>query len=219
MHHRARSAEAKQRRAEDLLAAARDLAAERGGVRHLTLAAVTAAAGLHPSAVRRYFASREELLLELAEREWKQWSDAVTTRLADQRALTPAETATLVSSTLAAQPLFCDLLTHVPLSLEGDVDLERARRYKTRSFEAYDAIVEALTVAGTMSAAQIQDLITTALGVTANLWQIAHPTPTLAQLYAQQARWRHAALDFEPRLTRLLRAAAIGLADYSRRTP
>ncbi|MCW2862140.1 MAG: transcriptional regulator, TetR family, partial [Actinoallomurus sp.] len=65
MHRRARSQEAKLRRAEDLLEAARALAADRGGVRHITLAAVTEAAGLHPSAVRRYFASKEELLLEL----------------------------------------------------------------------------------------------------------------------------------------------------------
>jgi AcrR family transcriptional regulator len=211
MHHRARSAEAKLRRAEDLLDAARVLAADRGGIRHLTLAAVTEAAGLHPSAVRRYFSSREELLLELAERGWEQWRDAVTARLAGAHGLTPAGTATVVSSTLASLPLFCDLLTHVPLSLEGDVGIERARRYKTRSFEAYDVIVKTLTATGTMTAVQVQDLITTALGLTANLWQISHPTPTLARLYEQEPRWGHAALDFEPRLTRLLQAAAIGL--------
>jgi AcrR family transcriptional regulator len=52
-HQRARSVEDKQRRAEDLLDAARVLAAELGGVRHVTLAAVTERAGLHPSGVRR----------------------------------------------------------------------------------------------------------------------------------------------------------------------
>ena len=64
IHRRARSAEDKRKRTNDLLAAARQLATERGGVRHVTLAAVTDVAGLHPSAVRRYFASKEELLLE-----------------------------------------------------------------------------------------------------------------------------------------------------------
>ena len=212
MHRRARSQEAKLRRAEDLLAAARVLAAERGGVRHLTLAAVTEAAGLHPSAVRRYFASKEELLLELAERGWNEWRDTLADRLAGVGGLTPPETAAAVSATLASLPLFCDLLTHVPLSLEGEVDIERARRYKTRSFEAYDTIVETLTATGTMTAGQVQDLIATALGVTANLWQLSHPTPTLAELYAQEPRWGHVALDFEPRLTRLLQATATGLA-------
>jgi AcrR family transcriptional regulator len=212
MHSRARSEEAKLRRAEDLLAAAGTLAAELGGVRHLTLAAVTKAAGLHPSAVRRYFASKEELLLELAERGWREWRDALTAHLAGARGLTPAETATAVASTLTGLPLLCDLLTHVPLSLEGEVDIERARRHKINTFAAYDTIIETLAATGTMTTDQLHDLMATALGVTANLWQLAHPTRSLARLYAQEPRWGHAALDFEPRLTRLLRATAAGLA-------
>ncbi|WP_422771089.1 TetR family transcriptional regulator [Plantactinospora sp. WMMC1484] len=211
MARRARSPQAKARRAEDLLEAAQSLAAERGGVRHVTLAAVTEAAGLHPSAVRRYFESREELLLELAERGWHEWRDILAARLDGARGRTPPETAAVVGSTLTALPLFCDLLTHVPLSLEGEVGIERARRYKTRSFEAYDAIVDTLTASGTMTVGQVQDLVTAALGLTANLWQLAHPTPTLARLYAQEPRWAHAALDFEARLIRLLQATATGL--------
>lgn len=212
MHSRARSQEAKLQRTEDLLRAARDLAADRGGVRHVTLASVTEAAGLHPSAVRRYFASKEELLLELAERGWREWRDALVADLAGARNLTPARTAAAVAGTLAAQPLFCDLLTHVPLSLEGEVDIERARRFKTASFAAYDDIVGALATSGTMTVAQVRDLVTAALGLTANLWQLSRPTPTLAKLYATNPRWGHAALDFEPRLTRLLQATAAGLA-------
>ena len=211
MHRRARSQEAKLRRAEDLLESARTLATDLGGVRYVTLAAVTEAAGLHPSAVRRYFASKEELLLELAERGWNQWRDNLTAHLAGARGLTPPETAAAVSTTLAALPLFCDLLTHVPLSIEGEVDIERARRYKVRSFAAYDTIVDALTTTGVMTTGQVRDLITAALGLTANLWQLSHPTASLAELYAQEPEWGHAALDFEPRLTRLLQATATGL--------
>ncbi|MBF8190106.1 TetR family transcriptional regulator [Nonomuraea sp. K274] len=212
MHRRARSQEAKLRRAEDLLDAARTLAADLGGVRHVTLAAVTELAGLHPSAVRRYFASKEELLLELAERGWQQWRDLISDHLADAYNLAPGETATAVATTLAAQPLFCDLLTHVPLSLEGDVDLQRAHRFKTNSFAAHDAIVETLTASGVMTTAQVQDLITAALGITGSLWQLSHPTATLAELYTRNPRWGHVALDFQPRLTRLLQATAEGLA-------
>ncbi|WP_049574864.1 TetR family transcriptional regulator [Streptomyces sp. SBT349] len=212
MHRRARSQEAKLRRTEDLLDAARALAAHRGGVRHLTLAAVTEAVGLHPSAVRRYFESKEELLLELAERGWVQWRDALTAHLADARGLGPEQVADALVTTLTARPLFCDLLTHVPLSLEGDVGIERARRFKANSFAAHDAIAETLAAAGTLTAARVRDLIAAALALTAYLWQVSHPTPTLAELYAQHPGWGHAALDFEPRLTRLLRATAMGLA-------
>ncbi|MBW8795769.1 MAG: TetR family transcriptional regulator [Streptomyces sp.] len=212
MQSRARSAEAKRSRAEDLLNAARSLAADLGGVRHLTLAAAARAAGLHPSAIRRYFDSREELLLELAERGWEQWRETLTARLAGVRDLTPADTAAAVAATLTAQPLFCDLLIHVPLSLEGDVGTDRAYRYKTNASAAHDAIIDALTASGTMSADAVRDLTTVALGQTAYLWQVSHPTPTLAELYTRHPRWGHFAADFEPRLTRLLQATATGLA-------
>lgn len=208
---RARSPESKARRTEDLLEAARTLASEHGGVRHLTLAAIVQAAGLHPSAVRRYFDSREELLLELAERSWNQWSGALTTRLSGVHDLAPREVAAALTATLAAEPLFCDLLTHVPLSLEGEVDLERARRFKTSSFAAHDEIVAAVAAASDMTERQVRDLITAALGMAANLWQVSHPTSTLTDLYAQEPAWGHVALDFEPRLTRLLQATASGL--------
>jgi Tetracyclin repressor-like, C-terminal domain len=100
----------------------------------------------------------------------------------------------------------------VPLNLEGEVSVERARRYKTNAFAAFDDIVEALTATGTMTTAQVHDLLVTANALAANLWQMAHPTPTLAELYIQNPGWGELALDFEPRLTRLLQATAIGLA-------
>ncbi|GIF71598.1 hypothetical protein [Asanoa siamensis] len=152
-----------------------------------------------------------ELLLELAERGWGEWRDSLAARLAGAHGLRAADLAAEVGASIAALPLFCDLLTHVPLSLEGEVSVDRARRYKTNSFAAYDEIVATLTGAGALSAPQVRDLLTVTLALTANLWQLAHPTPTLADLYAQEPRWGHAALDFEPRLTRLLQATATGL--------
>jgi Tetracyclin repressor-like, C-terminal domain len=60
------------------------------------------------------------------------------------RGLAPAELADVVSGSLERLPRFCDLLTHVVLSLEGAVRLERARRYKVAATAAYDAMTEAL---------------------------------------------------------------------------
>jgi AcrR family transcriptional regulator len=62
---RARSAESKERRAADLAGAAGALATSLG-LRNVTLAAIAEDAGVHPSAVRRYFDSREDILLTLA---------------------------------------------------------------------------------------------------------------------------------------------------------
>ena len=212
MQQRARSARDKARRAQDLLTAAESLARELGGVRHITLAPVTERAGLHRTGVRRYYASKEELLLELAERGWDQWRDAVKAEVADLSGLTPDQTAAVVSKTLASLPVFCDVLTHVPLTLEGDVGIERARRYKTSSFAVHDEIVAALNHASTMTAGQITDLLSAAIALAAYFWQQAHPPPALAALYEQDPRWGDAALDFAPRLDGLLKACAAGLA-------
>jgi AcrR family transcriptional regulator len=190
MQRRARSTDDKRQRTEDLIEAAAALASSCGGVRHVTLNAVSRRAGLDPSGVRRYFANREELFLELAERGWE---------------------------TLNALPLFCDLLTHVPLSLEGGVSIARARSYKARSFAAHDEIVGALTRSSDLEAVAAAQLITAAIALAAYLWQLAHPTDMLRQLYREEPRWEHAALDFEPRLVRLLAATASGLRGTSGR--
>ncbi|SDN54122.1 TetR family transcriptional regulator [Actinacidiphila guanduensis] len=208
---RARSVEDKTRRSEDLLNAAEELARELGGVRYVTLAPVTERAGLHRTGVRRYYASKEELLLELAERGWYRWRDAVAAEVAGRSGLGPAQTARVVSRTLIALPVFCDLMTHVPLSLEGDVDMERARRYKTNAFAAHDEIVAALEQSSTLTAEQVTSLLATAIILAAGFWQVSHPTPSLAALYEQVPRWGHVALDFGPRLERSLTAFALGL--------
>jgi len=212
MRERARSIEDKQQRSEALLDAAEALAVELGGVRFVTVAAVTERVGLHRTGVLRYYASKEELLLELAERGWGRWRDAIKTALGDRTGLGPIEIAGVLAETITLLPVFCDLLTHVTLSLEGDVDIERARRYKTNSFAAHDDIVSALDQASSMAAEQIMGLLAATLMLAAGFWQVSHPTPTLARLYEQEPRWGHVALDFAPRLRLLLQATALGLA-------
>lgn len=213
MRERARSAEDKTQRSEDLLAAAESLALELGGVRFITLAPVTERAGLHRTGVRRYYASKEELLLELAERGWRQWRDKIKTAVDGRAGLGPREVAAAMTETLASMPVFCDLLAHVAMSLEGDVEIERARRYKASSFAAHDEMVSVLDQASDMTAGQIRALVAAAIAFASAFWQISHPTPTLAALYEQVPAWGHVALDFEPRLRLLLEATAVGLAE------
>lgn len=207
---RARSSYHKQLRKDALLDAARQLAAERG-VREVTLVNVTARVGLHPTAVRRYFESREELLLELAEQGWADWCERLTARLGDARGLSAARLADIVTRSLEQLPLFCDLLTHVALSLEGAVRLERARQYKTASSRAYDAMTQALVDADAgLDHAGAQTLLTTAMCCAAYLFQLSRPSDTLRQLYAEEPRWAHDALRFREQLAGLLTAVARG---------
>jgi AcrR family transcriptional regulator len=207
---RARSQHDKELRKTALLDAARALAIERG-VREVTLTAVTVQVGLHPSALRRYFESREELLLELAEQGWDEWRSHLLARLAGTHGLSPDAVADIVSGSLEQLPLFCDLLTHVVLSLEGAVRLERARRYKIAATAAYDAMTEALVGADAgLDREGAQMLLTAAMTGAAYLFQLSRPSATLRQLYAEEPRWAHDALRFREQLSALLTTVALG---------
>jgi len=210
IRQRARSPQDKELRKTALLEAARDLATKQG-VSEVTLTAVTARVGLHPTAVRRYFESREELLLELAEQGWADWRDLLVSDLADVSGVAAREVADIVSGSLEQLPLFCDLLTHVVLGLEGAVRLERARRYKTAATVAYDAMAEALAGAGAgLDREGAQLLLTAAMSCAAYFFQLSRPTATLRQLYAEEPRWAHDALRFREQLTALLTTVALG---------
>jgi AcrR family transcriptional regulator len=209
--HRAYSPQHKEQRAADLVEAARTLAS-RDGVRAVTLTAIATQAGVHASAVRRYYASREEILLTLAEEGYRDWSHAVTTRLGDTGAIAPAELAHTLADTLAERPLFCDLLTHVTLNLEREVTYDRVRAFKTAAVGAMDDLASSIATATVLDRAQAWDLITAVIAMTAPLWQAAHPAETLTRLYAEEPAMAHVGVDFAPTLTRLLTALVDGMA-------
>jgi AcrR family transcriptional regulator len=209
---RARSAENKQRRADALVEAARSLAWE-GGVVSVTLTAVAERAGVHHSAVRRYFSSHKDVLLLLAEEGWTRWSATVRETLSAQRKPTPERVAGALAAGLAADPLFCDLLAHVPLHLEHDVETERVAEFKRGSHTAVTALAEAVGKAlpGLRDRGAL-DLIIAADALAATLWQMAHPPRALAETYAAEPEIaRTAVIEFEPTLTRLLTATCRGL--------
>jgi AcrR family transcriptional regulator len=200
-----------------LLDAADEIAAS-AGVKSVTLTSVTKAVGLHPSALRRYFESTEELLLELAERGWAAWRDELITVLDGRRGLAPAEAAEALAESLARIPVFCDLLTHAGMSLEGSVRLERARQYKLAATEAYDAMILALIEAvDGIDRAGGETILTTAMATASYLYQLSRPTDTLRELYAQEPRWAHSALRFREQLTTVLDATIRGCRSSDRR--
>lgn len=206
---RARSDQDKEVRKTALLTAARELAEDRG-VREVTLTEVTARVGLHASALRRYFESREELLLELAEQGWADWRTGLST-LVEGRRMSAPEVADAVGRSLDALPLFCDLQTHVGLSLEGAVRLERARQYKTAATTAFDAMAAALAKTGAVDEEGARTVLTAAMSCAAYMFQLSRPSPTLRKLYDEEPRWAHSALRFREQLTTVVTAVALGV--------
>ncbi len=208
---RARSAENKQERARALVEAARSLAIERG-VASVTLTAVAERAGVHHSAVRRYFDSHRDVLLQLAREGWDRWADTVVQALGPP--VTATELAAVLVDALAADPLFCDLLANVPLHLEHDVEVQRVIEFKRSS----SAAIARMSTAISASAAGFDerrglDVVVAASAMAATLWQAAHPAPPLAAAIEANAALAYVGPgDFEATLVRLLAATCVGLA-------
>jgi AcrR family transcriptional regulator len=209
---RARTEDKKRQRAAALVEAARSLALE-SGVASVTLTDVASRAGVHYSAVRRYFTSHKEVLLNLAAEGWARFSDTVCESLGRPGPMSPARVAEALAHGLADDPLFCDLLANLHLHLEHEVELERVLEFKEVSNAAVisltDAIENALPRLGRSGAF---DVLLASYSLAAPMWQMANPPKRLADEYAKRPDvppdWK---IDFTAALTRLITATCVGL--------
>jgi AcrR family transcriptional regulator len=209
---RARSAQAKQERESAILAAAQELGAARG-IRVVTLTDIAEAVGMHKSAMLRYFETREQIFLRLTAIGWHEWSADLRSRLGDLPTDAPAaEVAQAMADSLAARPMFCDLLAQAPLNLERNVSLESVRAFKLATLEEVHAISAELTRLRALTEQQAVDVIATATSLAGALWQMATPGPEVQALYRSDPRLAHATVEVGPRLTRVLTAMLAGLA-------
>jgi AcrR family transcriptional regulator len=209
---RARTEDKKRQRAAALVEAARSLALE-SGVASVTLTDVASRAGVHYSAVRRYFTSHKEVLLNLAAEGWARFSDTVCESLGQPGPMSPTRVAEALAHGLADDPLFCDLLANLHLHLEHEVELERVLEFKEVSNAAVisltDAIENALPGLGRSGAF---DVLLASYSLAAPMWQMANPPKRLADEYAKRPDvppdWK---IDFTAALTRLITATCVGL--------
>ncbi|QNT90880.1 TetR family transcriptional regulator [Streptomyces griseofuscus] len=207
---RARSAEAKQAREAAILDAARTLGRVRG-VRDVTLTDIAAAVGMHKSALLRYFETREQIFLALTAEGWRDWSAELRADLGRRSEATSAEVAAVFAGTLAARPMFCDLLAQAPLNLERNVSIESVRSFKLVTLKEVELIGGDLGRLLGLDESQSVDMIATATSLAGALWQMATPGPRLRELYRSDPRLGHAVVEVEPRLNRVLSAYLRGL--------
>lgn len=219
---RARQPEQKQQRYRAILDAARELG-RRDGVGAVSLAAIAAEVGLHKSALLRYFGTREEIFLRVAEAEWREWAGAVVAAL-DARPpggeweADAAHVARTLGGSLAERPLLCQLLLHATLTLERNVSLDAVRSFKTATGAALAAVTDAVHRAlPELDRAACAELLAVGGVVAAGLWQATHPPPVVRELYARQppvpGLEHHAGLDFGEAMVRF---GAVHLAGLRR---
>ena len=205
---RARRPEHKQQRRDAILVAARDLA-QTSGVRNVSLGAVAEAVGLAKSNISRYFGTREEIYLELLAEEWQQCSQAVVERLHHAQDTEAAITA--VAETMVERPLFCDLVSHLPTSLELNVSVDAARTFKRVLHESCAQAGAALARVTPLTPREGTELVAAAAGMAGLIYRAANPPPALAQAYAEDPELAATRPAMQPTLVRLLAALAAGL--------
>lgn len=212
---RARRPEQKQQRYEAILDAAQTLAL-RDGVAAVTLTAIAAEVGMHKSALLKYFGTREEIFLRLAESDWAAWADGLVSELGggpvDEERLVEVLTRSLVE-----RPLICQVLTtHSALSLERDVPVEAARRSKGAAMQAAGKVADAVHAAfPALDPGASRELVIATGLMAASLWQVAHPAPVVAATFDQPAEQRGfpqaAPIRFGEALARFVRIHLAGL--------
>jgi AcrR family transcriptional regulator len=205
---RARRPEHKQQRRDAILDAARDLA-RASGVRNVTLGAVAETVGLAKSNISRYFGTREEIYLDLLAEEWREYTRAASVRLRDAHDTDAAITA--LAECMADRPLFCDLLSHLPTSLEHNVSLDAARAFKQAVHEHITTTGAEITRATQLTDREAVELVAAAGGLGGLLYRAANPPPVLAQLYADDPGLAATRPTLLPTLVRMLSALAAGL--------
>jgi AcrR family transcriptional regulator len=214
---RARSEQQRQERRMAILTAAAAMLTEMP-VAEVTLNELSRRAGLAKSNVLRYFESREAVLLELLDSAWQDWLVQLDRELAG--AVDPAAALTVradrlagvVASSLASQPMLCDLISAQAAVLEHNVSPDVAARYKRSSMAAITALgVLMLRCVPELGEADAFRLAGAAVMMTAALWP--HSQPSAAMLAAYEADPALAALrlDFTSTVREVIQVMTAGL--------
>ena len=208
---RARSPEQKAQRRAAILDAAAALGRS-NGVRRVSLGDIAKAVGLTKSNVLRYFETREDIYLQLTASGYHGWAARVTARLDGLDAVGPAEIAAALAEGLAEDPLFCDLVSEGPATLEHNVSADVVLAFKGSLYEAIDDLAALLAHRQPgLNLQRANQVIAAASMLAAGLWPWCNPPPVLAGLYVTDPDVVRSPMEFVPQLRQLLEAVTVGL--------
>jgi AcrR family transcriptional regulator len=199
-----------------ILAAARELLAVRRSAA-VSLGDISERAGLAKSNVLRYFDSREAILLEVLDTEWREWLDKLNGTIpgaGPERSSYAGERllATQIADSLAERRLLCELISVMAGVLERNIQIEYARDFKRRAAQNTDRLAtlvrEVLPALPDQAAHQFAGAV---FIVTAGLWPYALPTDVIATVSAEMGVSDSLA-SFRDNLREGLAAQLIGLA-------
>ena len=198
---RARDARDKLARREQILEAALRVFDERPYA-EIKMAEVARAAGLAKGTPYLYFASKEELFLELVIAELNNWFSDVGMRLGE-RGNDPDAIAGLIASSLASRPRVARFLSLLHSVLEHNIDTEAALRFKrhaTALIEVGSAALEAQLP--TMTRERGRSFLLHLHALVVGLAQMTSPAPAVARAIEENDDLAIFRLDFEAELAK-----------------
>lgn len=211
---RARSAEQRAERRRAILDTASAMLAEMP-VAEVGLNELARRVGLAKSNVLRYYDSREAVLLELLDLSYRRWVEVVRAELAGVGGDLPERRDRMIATfvtTLAADPVLCDLFSAQAAVLERNVSVEVAVAYKRGSLESTAALAEVIgTVVPELGADGALRFCAAALMSAGALWTHTHPAPAMLEVYERHPELATFRIDFAPTLTDVLTVLVKGL--------
>ncbi|WP_405061339.1 TetR family transcriptional regulator [Kribbella sp. NBC_01505] len=184
---RARTEEQRTARQAEILAAAREMLTEMP-LTEITLNGLGRRVGLATSNVLRYFESREAVLLELVHTETAGWLDELDPLLPapDGRAGVDRQVEAAAEAwarSLAAHPLFCELISAQAVVLERKISAETAMAFKRDSLTNLARLTGLLTRAvpklATKDEVVVAQFASRATLLTGALWAQTRATESL----------------------------------------
>ncbi|MDT3400115.1 TetR family transcriptional regulator [Streptomyces sp. B1866] len=218
---RARRPEQREVRRQAILQAAVDMLADMP-VAEISLRELSRRVGLAKSNVLRYFETREAVFLELLDRAWHDWLDALeagelppppAAPLGRASAYAPVARATAES--LGRRPLLCELISVLPGVLERNVSTEVVRSFKQRALGHNSRLGRLLgeRIPELDETASIE-LASTVFTFAVGLWPLANPAPSVVAALEDPCL-AGAHVDFADRLARTTELTVAGLLNRS----
>lgn len=214
---RARSEEQRAERRRAILDTAAAML-DKQSVAQISLNELSRRVCLAKSNVLRYFESREAVLLELLDEQSSAWLAQLAVDIEtgiDPSAPAPERTdrlAALITASLAARPVLCDLISNQAAVLERNVSASVAADYK-RAAIANAGVLVRLVLAGVPEFGErdAQRYAATVLLVAGAIWTHAQPSAAMQTAYEQDVELAALRIDFAEVLRQFLEVAASGL--------
>ncbi|WP_213003887.1 TetR/AcrR family transcriptional regulator [Winogradskya consettensis] len=166
-------------------------------------------AGLAKSNVLRYFESREAILLELLDSEWKQWLAALPAQL-DGVADGPSLAVALTDS-LRSRRVLCDLLSAQAGVLERNVSADVAARYKRAALADVTALAALFRkTLPQLTAPAAEQLCAAAVMVIGAVWTHSQPSTGMLAAYREDPSLATFKMEFAPSLRGVLELLITG---------